>query len=101
LLFTFTGFATRFYHAKEQALAQEWFASRAASAQFTFNARVGDLPSRGPLPFLYPDQSLEEAMRMIGDWPIVPVLNRAHFEYLEGVISLEDILHACRESAKA
>lgn len=37
---------------------------------------------------------------MIGEWPIVPVLNRAHLEYLEGVISLEDILHASCESAK-
>ena len=64
------------------------------------NVRVRDLPSRGPLPFLYPDQSLEEAMRLIGDWPIVPVLNRAHLEYLEGVISLADILHAYREAAK-
>jgi CIC family chloride channel protein len=62
--------------------------------------RVRDLPSRGPLPFLYPDQSLEEAMRLIGDWPIVPVLNRAHLEYLEGAISLADILHAYREAAK-
>lgn len=64
------------------------------------NLRVRDLPSRGPLPFLYPDQSLEEAMRLIGDWPIVPVVNRAHLEYLEGVISLADILHAYREAAK-
>jgi CIC family chloride channel protein len=63
------------------------------------NLRVRDLPSRGPLPFLYPDQSLEEAMRLIGDWPIVPVVNRAHLEYLEGVISLPDILHAYREAA--
>ncbi len=57
--------------------------------------------SGGPLPFLYPDQSLEEAMRIIGDWPIVPVLNRANLENLERVISSEDILHAYRESAKA
>jgi chloride channel protein, CIC family len=63
------------------------------------DARVRDLPSRGPLPFLYPDQSLEEAMRLMGDWPIVPVLNRADLDCLEGAISLADILHAYRAAA--
>jgi hypothetical protein len=35
-------------------------------------------------------------MRLIGDWPIVPVLNRADLDCLEGAISLADILHAYR-----
>jgi hypothetical protein len=38
-------------------------------------------------------------MRLIGDWPIVPVLNRADLDYLEGAISLADILHAYRAAA--
>ncbi len=61
--------------------------------------RVRDVPSHGPLPFLYPDQSLEEAMRLIGDWPLVPVLNRADLDCLEGVLALTDILHAYRQAA--
>jgi len=57
-----------------------------------------EIPSRGPLPQLYPDQHLDEALRLIGDWPIVPVVNRANIDKLEGVLSLEDILRAYRNS---
>ena len=57
-----------------------------------------EIPSKGPLPQLYPDQNLDEALRIIGDWPLVPVVNRANVEKLEGVISVDDILHKYRIS---
>jgi chloride channel protein, CIC family len=57
-----------------------------------------EIPSKGPVPQLYPDQHLDEALRIIGDWPLVPVVNRANVEKLEGVLSLEDILHKYRIS---
>ncbi|MFZ0211168.1 MAG: chloride channel protein [Candidatus Acidiferrales bacterium] len=57
-----------------------------------------EIPARGPLPQLYPDQHLDEALRLIGDWPIVPVVNRANIDKLEGVLSLDDILRAYRNS---
>ncbi|MGC1105076.1 MAG: chloride channel protein [Candidatus Acidiferrales bacterium] len=57
-----------------------------------------EIPSKGPLPQLYPDQHLDEALRIIGDWPLVPVVNRANVEKLEGVLSLDDILHKYRIS---
>lgn len=57
-----------------------------------------EIPSRGPLPQLYPDQHLDEALRMIGDWPLVPVVNRANIDKLEGIVALEDILRAYRNS---
>ncbi|MFZ0333335.1 MAG: chloride channel protein [Candidatus Acidiferrales bacterium] len=57
-----------------------------------------EIPSKGPVPQLYPDQHLDEALRIIGDWPLVPVVNRANVEKLEGVISVDDILHKYRMS---
>lgn len=57
-----------------------------------------EIPSKGPVPQLYPDQHLDEALRIIGDWPVVPVVNRANLEKLEGVLSLDDILHKYRIS---
>jgi chloride channel protein, CIC family len=57
-----------------------------------------EIPSKGPVPQLYPDQHLDEALRIIGEWPIVPVVNRANLEKLEGVLSLDDILHKYRIS---
>lgn len=58
----------------------------------------GENPGRGPLPQLYPDQPLDEALRLIGNWPVVPVVNRANLEKLEGIVSLDDILQAYRKS---
>ena len=52
--------------------------------------------AKGPLPQLYPDQHLDEALRVIGDWPMVPVVNRANLEKIEGVISVDDVLHKYR-----
>ena len=57
-----------------------------------------EIPGRGPLPQLYPDQPLDEALRLIGNWPVVPVVNRANLEKLEGVLALDDILQAYRKS---
>ena len=49
-----------------------------------------------PLPYLHPDQLLAEALRRLGDWPLLPVVNRADFRKLEGVVGLPDILAAYR-----
>ena len=56
-----------------------------------------EIPGRGPLPQLYPDQPLDEALRLIGNWPVVPVVNRANLEKVEGVLALDDILQAYRK----
>lgn len=47
---------------------------------------------------VHPDQTLDVALRLIGDHPFLPVLNRADNSYLEGVISLQDILAAYRKA---
>jgi CIC family chloride channel protein len=49
-----------------------------------------------PLPHVHPDHALEEAMRRLGDLRLLPVVNRANFHKLEGVVGLPDILRAYR-----
>ena len=53
---------------------------------------LNTLPSNTRLPWLHPDQSLDVAMRLIGDRPLLPVVNRAEPDKLEGVVTLQDIL---------
>lgn len=58
---------------------------------------ISVLPSTR-LPCLHPDHPLDIALRQIGDRPLLPVVHRADFQRLEGVISLQDILHAYKRS---
>lgn len=60
---------------------------------------AGELDSKGPLPLVFPDESLEEALRWAGDWPVLPVVNRADLGKLEGILTLADILKAFRSAA--
>jgi len=46
------------------------------------------------LPWLHPDQPLDAALRQIGEWPVLPVIHRADFNSLQGIVSLADILAA-------
>ena len=47
-------------------------------------------PDRTPL--LFPDLPLDTALRYFSRWQLLPVLNRANKNKLEGVITLEDVL---------
>jgi CBS domain len=58
------------------------------------DARLESLPESTRLPWLDPDQHLEDALRCVGDWPKLPVVSRADFQKLEGIVSLSDILNA-------
>ncbi|HEU5411603.1 MAG TPA: chloride channel protein [Candidatus Acidoferrales bacterium] len=72
-------------------------AAREELRQFAANgAPAATVATRGPVPQLYPDQHLDEALRVIGDWPMVPVVNRANLDKVEGVISVDDVLHKYR-----
>ena len=48
------------------------------------------LPSQS-VPSLYPDLPLDSALRYVNDYAIVPVVNRANFLHLEGVISRDSV----------
>jgi CIC family chloride channel protein len=52
------------------------------------------------LPRLHPDHPLDHALRMINDWPLLPVVHRADYNQLLGVITLEDIIRTYRMSAE-
>ncbi|MGA8223608.1 MAG: chloride channel protein [Candidatus Acidiferrales bacterium] len=62
------------------------------------DGKISDASSKGPLPILFRDQSLEEALHSMGDWPALPVVSRADLSSLEGVITLADILRAFRNA---
>lgn len=51
-----------------------------------------DLLGAQRLPRLHPDQPLDLALRLMRDWPYLPVVSRADATQLEGVLSLSDIL---------
>jgi chloride channel protein, CIC family len=53
--------------------------------------------SKGPVPYLFRDQSLAEALQVMGDWPLLPVASRADLAKLEGILTLADTLHAFRK----
>ena len=46
---------------------------------------------------MHPDLPLETALRYVDRWPLVPVVSRADFRQLEGVISQRDVLERYRE----
>jgi CBS domain-containing protein len=48
------------------------------------------------IPYLHPDQPLDMALRYVDRWPVVPVVSRADFRKLEGVISQRDVLQRYR-----
>ena len=51
------------------------------------------------LPAVHPDQPLYVALRKIGNWPLLPVISRADFQKLEGVISIQDILKIYKDAS--
>jgi CIC family chloride channel protein len=48
------------------------------------------------LPYLHPDHPLDTALRLIGEWPLLPVVHRANSQRLLGVVSLGDVMRAYR-----
>jgi CIC family chloride channel protein len=49
------------------------------------------------VPHLHPDHPLDVALRYVNQWPIVPVVSRADFRKLEGVVSQRDVLERYRD----
>jgi CIC family chloride channel protein len=72
---------------------------RRAAADASTALPASQVPSKGPLPMLFPDEPLEEALRWVGDWPVLPVVSRADLGRLEGVLTLPDVLHAVQKAA--
>jgi CIC family chloride channel protein len=58
---------------------------------------LGSLLPIRQIPCVHPDQPLETALRYVDRWPLMPVVSRADFRKLEGVISQRDVLERYRE----
>jgi len=52
---------------------------------------IGSLIPAQPLPSLYPDLPLDSALRFVQSCPIVPVVNRANPQKLEGIVSSQSV----------
>ena len=48
------------------------------------------------VPYLHPDHPLDTALRLIGEWPLLPVVHRANVQQLLGVVTLDDVMRAYR-----
>ncbi len=48
------------------------------------------------IPYLHPDHPLDTALRLMGEWPLLPVVHRANVHELLGVVSLDDVMRAYR-----
>ena len=74
-----------------------WYAMTAnelngAAAALSPETPVEELVKSDRVPTLFPDLPLDNALPYFPRWPILPVLNRASRETLEGVITLNGIL---------
>jgi len=72
---------------------------RRLAADDAMNTKAVEAKPKGPLPVLFRDQSLEDALHAVGDWPAVPVVSRADLSKLEGIVTLADILRAFRNAS--
>jgi len=91
-----------------QGSAQEFFVVGMGHEEWSGISRAnlldlvanGDVPLASVLtariPYLHPDHPLDTALRLIGEWPLLPVVHRANVQRLLGVVSLDDVMRAYR-----
>jgi chloride channel protein, CIC family len=77
-----------------------WYAARREELEALFSDSIDDaaLPLEDRLgaertPILFPDLPLSSALPHLQRWPLLPVTNRAMRGSLEGVVTLQDVLH--------
>ncbi|MFL6444193.1 MAG: chloride channel protein [Candidatus Sulfotelmatobacter sp.] len=70
---------------------------RALASDGKASAKLGPLLLVPRIPYLHPDLPLETALRYIERWPLVPVVSRANFQQLDGVVSQRSVLDRYRE----
>src|SRR5579885_3463423 len=50
------------------------------------------------VPYLHPDEDLEDALPLVTRYPLIPVVNRADLSQVLGVLDLADVMEAYRKS---
>lgn len=68
-------------------------------SELASNRTIAEVQSKGPLPLLFPDESLEEALRWVSDWPVIPVVSRSDLGRLAGILTLQGVLRAVQKAA--
>lgn len=63
--------------------------------------RLSECAALRRVPYLYPDQDLEEALPFVQEFPLVPVVSRADVSLLLGAIDLSDVLDTYRRHTTA
>lgn len=58
---------------------------------------ISDLIDGTAAPILYPDNPLDNALRYVEKWAVIPVINRADLHELVGTVSERDVLARYRE----
>jgi chloride channel protein, CIC family len=61
------------------------------------DATLGSVLPIRQTPVLHPDHPLELALRYVDRWPVLPVVNRANLNQLEGVVSKQEVLARYQE----
>jgi hypothetical protein len=72
------------------AITREVLQKSISEGKAEFN--LGSLLVAQPLPVLHPDLPLDMALRYVNKTPLVPVVSRADFGKLEGIVSSESVL---------
>ncbi|MFB3917925.1 MAG: chloride channel protein [Terriglobales bacterium] len=77
--------------------------SREALRSLAADKQAGSVPvksvyAENPVPHLFPDSTLEMALRYVYDWPLLPVVHRADLSRLEGILSVQSVLRKYRSS---
>jgi len=71
----------------------------AAAATLTPEALLHRALKSDRTPHLFPDLPLDTALHYFPRWPILPIMNRASRETLEGILTLDDVLRCYRGGA--
>jgi chloride channel protein, CIC family len=84
-------FLVRMWNGSWYAMTAEEFTS--ASAALTPDTSIEHALKADRPPTLFPDLPLDAALHHFPRWPLLPVQNRANRAVLEGVLTLDGILH--------
>lgn len=81
-----------------------WYAMKreeltAAAATSSPQAVLASILKPDRTPALFPDMPLDSALHYLARWPVLPIENRARRDFLEGVVTLDDVLRRYQESA--
>jgi CIC family chloride channel protein len=90
-----TAFLVQLWDGSWYAMTAEELTS--ASATLTPDSPLERVLPQERVPVLFPDLPLDSALPYFPRWPLLPIMNRASKGTIEGIITLEDVLHRYRE----